>query len=67
MRLKILKVADDLYEAEVTPPHSTNPWKTSKPLRLRELIVELEQQGCHQIDIGDALYEIDPNWLSHLN
>lgn len=67
MALKILKVASDYYEAEVTPPHSTKPWKTSTPLRLRELIDELEQKGCHQTDIGDVLYETDPDWLSHLN
>lgn len=67
MALKILKMVGDYYEAEVTPPHSTKPWKTPTPLRLRELIDELEQKGCHQTDIGDVLYEIDPDWPSHLN
>lgn len=66
MALKI-KMNNGYYEAEVTPPHSTEAWKTLTPLRLRELIEELERRGCHQRDIGDALYEIDPDWLSHLD
>jgi len=56
MALKVLKVDSDRYQAEVTPPHSTRPWKTPMPLRLRELIDTLVQKGCHQTDIGDALY-----------
>jgi len=63
----MIKKSNGFYEAEVTPPHSTPAWKTSKPLRLREMIDELERRGCHQSDIGDALYEIDPDWLAHLD
>ena len=67
MALKIRKLNDSRYEAEASPPHMREQWKTPKPYGLRELIKELEDKGCHQIDIGDALYEIDPNWPSHLD
>jgi len=67
MALKIFKVDGDYYKAEVTPPHTRMPWNTPQPIRLRELIDALVKQGCHQTDIGDVLYEIDPDWLSHLN
>lgn len=66
MALKITK-NDDLYAAMVTPPHSHITWSTSAPLPLRELIQKLREHGCHQQDIGDALYEIDADWTSKLN
>lgn len=64
MALKVWK-AQAGYEAEVTPPHGGGRyWKTSRTLTLAELIEALKKQGCHQQDIGDALYEADPDWLS---
>jgi len=66
MTLSIKKLGDK-YEAEATPPHSRKPWRLSAPLPLRQLIDQLEAQGCHQRDIGDALYEIDPDWESKLD
>ena len=33
---------------------------------LRELIDALQEQGCHEQDIGDALSAVDPDWVSHL-
>ncbi len=52
------------YTARVTPPHGT--WETLGPLPLRELIDALQDHGCHQQDIGDALFEADPDWPSRL-
>ena len=62
MAIEVSKTADG-YTARVTPPHgSGQPWSAPRPLSLDELISALREQGCHQRDIGDALYEADPNW-----
>jgi hypothetical protein len=51
------------YEAVVTPPHGGGrPWATTEPLSLDDVIAALRERGCHQRDIGDALYEADPTW-----
>jgi hypothetical protein len=53
------------YEAEVTPPHGNgNVWKSEHAMPLRQIIDAMLAQGCHQTDISDALYELDPAWLS---
>ena len=67
MSLVIIRAGERTYLAEVTPPHSDSCWKTSHPMTLRPLIAELERKGCHQQDIGDVLYETDPDWLSRLD
>jgi hypothetical protein len=67
MALTIIRASERTYLAEVTPPHSGTTWKTPAPMGLRQLIAELEQRGCHQQDIGDLLYEIDPDWLTRLD
>mgnify|MGYP000153171164 CR=1 FL=1 len=67
MAIKISRASETHYEAEVSPPESREPWKTPAPLPLRELINELKHQGCHQTDISDVLYELEPNWVSKLN
>ena len=54
------------YCASVTPPHATLEWNTKDPLPLRDLISKLEELGCHIRDIGDALYEADPEWEHRL-
>jgi hypothetical protein len=66
MAIVIKKNPDDLYEAEITPPHATMAWITPLPISLKQLTQELQMRGCHPQDIGDALYEIDPDWLSKL-
>lgn len=66
MALKVWKTKDG-YAAEVTPPHGDGRhWKTERAFSLAELIEALKKLGCHQQDIGDALYEADPDWLSKL-
>lgn len=62
MTIKIKKINGG-YTATVTPPHGTDRhWLTDKPMDCDELIKSLIALGCHQTDIGDALYETDPNW-----
>ncbi len=67
MALLIKRSSESLYTAEATPPHSREAWKTPCPLELRKLIEALEQLGCHQRDIGDFLYEADPDWVTKLD
>jgi len=53
-----------LYVADVTPPHGGGvAWSTKEPLNREALITALRDRGCHQTDIGDALYDADPEWL----
>ena len=39
-------------------------WATSTPMITDDLIRELLALGFHQIDIGDAFYAADPDWLT---
>ena len=66
MTLTIKKVAQNLYEATVTPPHTKRDWSTAAPLPGRSLTEQLLSLGCHQTDIGDAMYEQDPKWIEKL-
>ena len=57
---------DDKYEAEITPPHGGGrPWRPPGPMTQDELIGALLDRGCHQTDIGDAMFEADPEWQAH--
>lgn len=67
MSLTVTKTADGLYEARATPPHVKTAWSTRKPISARRLIDELKSRGCHQQDIGDVMYEQDPNWVGKLS
>lgn len=57
-----IRILDDLYEASVRPPHGRVPWDSPHPMRVGDLIDALLALGCHQTDIGDALFEADPDW-----
>jgi hypothetical protein len=58
----------NLYTGEVTPPHGGGRrWTTDHAVTGRELVELLKERGCHQTDIGDAFYEADRDWLSHLD
>lgn len=66
MAIKIER-ANGRYSAVVTPPHGGGiPWATPESLAVEELICALVHRGCHQTDVGDALYEADPEWLLRL-
>jgi hypothetical protein len=60
--LQVKKVAEDLYEAEATPPEVTEAWSTKVAIGANELIKQLTNRGCHTTDIADALNVQDPDW-----
>jgi hypothetical protein len=66
MGLNVKKLPNGLYLASATPPHVDRPWILDKASPAREVFNELRKQGCHPQDIGDALYEQDPNWVDKL-
>ncbi len=56
------------YSATVTPPEGRDAhWESGPPMQLRKLIDLLQQQGCHQTDIADVLYELNPQWVRELD
>lgn len=63
MLLRIQRV-DNGYLATVTPSHGDDVhWEVTSPVSEGVLIDTLVELGFHQQDIGDALYEADPDWL----
>jgi hypothetical protein len=66
MGLRIERLPSGLYRASVDPPHVKEAWATPEPLSARDLVKELLARGCHQQDIGDAMYEQDPDWVANL-
>jgi hypothetical protein len=67
--IKVTKVSDDLYLAELTLPdlpNVTEAWSTTAPMSGNALARELVDRGCHQSDIGAAFYEQDPMWIEKL-
>jgi hypothetical protein len=66
MGLILKKTPNGLYEVTATPPHIQTPWSTTEPISVSRLIDELRIRGCHQQDIGDAMYEQDKNWMEKL-
>jgi hypothetical protein len=63
----LIKRVESGYVATATPPHvNGGVWETSGPLPARGLTEELRRRGCHQQDIGDALYEADSDWMLRL-
>ena len=56
------------YVATVSPnPLGGAAWESGKPMSGRALSDLLVELGCHQTDVGDAFYQADPSWLSHLD
>ncbi|HKO19170.1 MAG TPA: hypothetical protein VJU82_09825 [Acidobacteriaceae bacterium] len=69
MTIRIQKVSDDLYTAKVIMPDMPavkSEWSTEEPLTGHQLCKALIELGCHQTDIGDALYQQDANWVQKL-
>jgi hypothetical protein len=63
MTIEITRVGKS-FTAKITPPHGGGAyWRTEKPMELDDLINELLSLGCHQQDIGDVLFEIDPGLI----
>jgi hypothetical protein len=69
MAIRVQKVEDDLYEAVLTLPDMPDvkeAWISPAPMGARQLTKELLRRGCHQQDIGDALYAVDPSWVEKM-
>jgi hypothetical protein len=67
MAIRIKKVSDSLYSAELSSPDMQGvraAWSTPEPMGVDRIIEELLSRGAHQTDIGDAFYAADPDWLS---
>jgi hypothetical protein len=63
-----VSVKGDGYVATVSPnPLGGATWLSGEPMSGRALSDTLVKLGCHQTDVGDAFYQADPNWLSHLD
>ena len=63
----VIKQSGSGYEAVASPPHTTGPaWHSSQPMSARELIAALLERGCHQTDVGDALFAANPDWLAEM-
>ena len=54
------------YKVCATPPHVRVSWRSDAPMSASQLIDALKERGCHQTDIGDALYTANPKWLEDL-
>ncbi len=67
MTIRIAKASEGGFDAEISPPEARVQWKTPAPMPLRVLIDELKRRGCHQTDVTDVLYEMDPEWVSKLD
>lgn len=65
--IKIIRFVDSLYKVEVASRGAAAPKILFGPIGARELIDKLKSLGCHQVDIGDALYDCDPKWLDRLD
>ncbi len=61
MTMRVRRVKD-LYEAEVSPPHSDFAWVSPTPMREEELHQKLADIGCHERDIWDAFEEADKDF-----
>jgi hypothetical protein len=58
---------DGRYVVSVSPPHGgARYWSSPEPLTADEVVERLQDLGCHQTDIGDAMFEADPFWLNRL-
>jgi hypothetical protein len=69
MTIRVKKLADDLYTAELTLPDMpgiTEAWSPESPMTGHQLTRSLVDRGCHTTDIGDALYAVDPLWVEKL-
>jgi hypothetical protein len=62
----VIERVDGGYLASVSQPHGQR-WTATEPVSLHSLIVKLQDLGCHQTDIGDALSEADPDWQLRLD
>ncbi len=66
MAIKI-RHEDGRCHVTVTPPHGGGRhWSSAELLTADEVVERLVKLGCHETDIGDAMFEADPLWLNRL-
>jgi hypothetical protein len=66
MAIRIKKVTEAMYDAELTLPDMPSvktEWRAPGPMSADQIVEELLSRGAHQTDIGDAFYAADPQWL----
>jgi len=58
----VIKKKGELYLAEASSViFEGRDWKTKEPMGVDSIIEKLLSLGYHQSDIGDALYNVDPD------
>ena len=59
--------ADGRYAAEVVPDGDAGAsWATESGLSAKELVDALAGHGCRHTEIGEAMFAVNPDWLSEL-
>ena len=66
MPITVTKAEDDLYFVSASPPDADEEWSPSQPLTGHQVTRGLQERGCHQQDISDAMSEADPKWIEKL-
>ncbi len=66
MPITVRKIEDDLYFVSASPPDADKEWSPAEPRSGREVTKVLQELGCHQMDIADAMNEADPKWIEKL-
>jgi hypothetical protein len=62
MSIRVRRVSEDGYVAEVTPPHADVEWQTEAPLAEDDLMRHLDALNCHPRDAWDAVHEANQIW-----
>lgn len=55
--------SDDHYTAELHAKAGRPGWTSPRPMTAQEIYDELKHRGLHPIDILDAFYACDPDWV----
>jgi hypothetical protein len=66
MAIRIKSVTGKFYLAELTLPDMpavSEGWMTPQAMHRDELIEELLKRGAHQVDVADAFFAADPDWM----
>ena len=59
--------SDGRYAAEVTEDGDDDAtWRTESGLTAKGLVDALAKHGCRHTEIGDAMFAVNPDWLSEL-
>jgi hypothetical protein len=63
MTIKVTKVSEGMFIVTETPPHVRQAWSTTESLSPHELSKELSKRGAHPVDIADAFYFADREFV----